>query len=103
MFDEETPWVYIFERGYYALFEDDTVFDQSDYDEVKQARDMNIDGFIRTPKEDLLDLGYYYSEPLITIFSSMVGPNLKHWVAQIKRIFDPNYTMNPGKLISLEK
>lgn len=103
MFDEETPWVYIFDRGYYALFEDDTVFDQSDYEEVKQARDMNIDGFIRTSKEDLLDLGYYYMEPVLTISSSWVGPNAKHWVAQIKQVFDPKYTMNPGKLIRPEE
>ena len=102
MFDEETPYVYIFERGYYALFEDDTVFDQSDYEEVKQARDMNIDGFIRTPKEDLLDLGYYYMEPVLTIFSPIVGPNAKHWVSQIKKVFDPEDTMNPGKLVRPE-
>ncbi|MFC1969537.1 FAD-binding oxidoreductase [Chloroflexota bacterium] len=102
MFDEETPYVYIFERGYYALFEDDTVFDQSDYEEVKQARDMNIDGFIRTPKEDQLDLGYYYMEPVLTIFSPVVGPNAKHWVSQIKKVFDPKDTMNPGKLVRPE-
>ena len=98
----ETPWIYIFERGYYALFEDDTVFNQADYEEVKQARDMNIDGFIRTPKEDLLDLGYYYMEPMLTIFSPMVGPNAKHWVSQIKKVFDPKDTMNPGKLVRPE-
>lgn len=102
-YDEETPWVYIFERGYYALFEDDTVFDQSDYEEVKQAKDMNVDGFIRTPRADLLDLGYYYMEPVLTIFNPMVGPNAKHWVAQIKQVFDPGNTMNPGKLIRLDK
>lgn len=103
MFDEETPYVYIFERGYYAFFENDTIFDQSDYEEVKAARDMNIDGFIRTAKEDLLDLGYYYMEPVLTISSQWVGPNAKHWVAQIKQIFDPKYTMNPGKLIRPEE
>jgi len=99
LFDEETPWVYVFERGYYALFEDDTVFDQSDYEEVKQARNMNVDGFIRTPRQDQLDLGYYYSEPIMSIFDDMVGPHLKSKVSLIKDIFDPRYTMNPGKLI----
>jgi len=103
MFDEETPYVYIFERGYYAFFEDDTVFDQSDYEEASSARDMNVDGFIRTAKTDLLDLGYYYMEPVLTIYSPVVGPNAKHWVAQIKHIFDPNDTMNPGKLVRLEE
>ena len=103
MFDEETPWIYIFERGYYAVFEDDTIFDQSNYEEVKQARDMNIDGFIRSPKKDGLDLGYYYMEPVISIFSPTVGPNVKHWVTEIKRVFDPKHTMNPGKLLRLEE
>jgi FAD/FMN-containing dehydrogenase len=103
MFDEETPYVYIFERGYYAFFEDDTIFDQSDYEEVKAARDMNIDGFIRTSPKDLLDLGYYYMEPVLTMSSKWVGPNAKHWVAQIKQVFDPKYTMNPGKLVRPEE
>ena len=103
MFDEETPYIYVFERGYYAVFEDDTVFDQSNLEEVKQARDMNVDGFVRTPKEDKLDLGYYYMEPVLSAYSSIVGPNLKHWVGQIKQVFDPKYTMNPGKLIRLEE
>jgi len=103
MFDEETPWIYIFERGYYAIFEDDTVFDQSDYEEVRQARDMNIEGFIRAPKKDGLDLGYYYMEPVISIFSPTVGPNVKRWVTEIKRVFDPKHTMNPGKLLRLEE
>ena len=102
LFDEETPWVYVFGRGYYTLFEDDTIFDMSNFEEVKQSRDINVEGFVHTPKEDKLDLGYYYMEPIITIFSPMVGPNLKHWVGEIKRVFDPNDTMNPGKLIRLE-
>jgi len=102
LFDEETPWIYVFERGYYAEFEDDTVFDQSNFEEVKESRNMNIDGFLRTPKEDHLDLGYYYMEPMLTVFSSTIGPNLKHWVSEIKRVFDPNDTMNPGKLVKLD-
>ena len=101
-FDEETPWVYVFERGYYALFEDDTIFDMADFEEVKQSRDMNVEGMVRATKQDKLDLGYYYMEPILSIFSPMVGPNLKHWVGKVKHIFDPNDTMNPGKLIRLE-
>ncbi len=98
--DEETPEIYVYDRGYFTINEADNYYDQSDIDEVTHARLQSKDAFISHTRED--KLGWYiHMEPLTTIFGPEVGPNFHLWLKRMKNIFDPNDIMNPEKLIRM--
>ncbi len=100
--DEETPELYVYDRGYNAIVETDNYYDQSSIEEITLAKKQTKDAFITHTKED--KLGWYiHMEPLTTIFGPTVGPNFHLWLRKIKNIFDPNNIMNPDKLISMKK
>ena len=100
--DEETPEVYVFARGYFCINETDNYYDQTDLEEVKNARLQAIDAFISHTKQD--KLGWFiYIEPLTSIFGPEIGPNFHLWLKKVKNIFDPNDIMNPNKLIEMRK
>jgi len=99
--DEETPEIYVYDRGYFSINETDNYYAQSDIEEVKSARRQTIDAFITHTKED--KLGWYiHVEPLTSIFGPEIGPNFHLWLKRVKNIFDPNDIMNPGKLINMQ-
>jgi FAD/FMN-containing dehydrogenase len=54
-----------------------------------------------SPKHDNLGM-MIQIEPGTTTLGSDYGPNQHLWLKEIKRVFDPNDTMNPGKLIKME-
>ncbi len=96
--DEESPEVYVYDRGYFCINETDNYYDQSSTVEVKSARRQTIEAFIRHTKED--ELGWYiHVEPLTSIFGPKIGPNFHLWLKRVKNLFDPNDIMNPEKLV----
>ncbi len=99
--DEETPEVYVYDRGYFSINETDNYYDQSDIEEVKNARRQTVDAFISQTKKD--KLGWYiHVEPLTSIFGPAIGPNFHLWLKRVKGIFDPEDIMNPDKLINMD-
>ena len=99
--DEETPEIYVYDRGYFTINEADNYYDQSDIDEVTNARLQSKEAFISHTRED--KLGWYiHMEPLTTIFGPEVGPNFHLWLKRVKNIFDPNDIMNPDKLVKMQ-
>jgi len=100
--DEETPEVYVYDRGYFSINETDNYYDQSDIEDVKNARLQTVEAFITHAKDD--KLGWYiHVEPLTSIFGPEIGPNFHLWLRRTKRIFDPNNIMNPDKLIKMQE
>ncbi len=100
--DEETPELYVYDRGYVTIVETDNYYDQSSVEEVNNARLQTKDAFITHTIKD--QLGWYiHMEPLTTIFGKSIGPNFNLWLKRIKNIFDPNNIMNPEKLIKMNK
>lgn len=98
--DEETPEIYVYDRGYFSINETDNYYDQADIDEIKNARRQSIDAFTSHSEED--QLGWYiHMEPLTSMFGPKVGPNFHLWLRRIKNIFDPKNIMNPEKLIKM--
>lgn len=101
LLDEEQPEVYVYERGYWTLLESDIYPDMSDLKEVEDARDQSYDAYFISPKYDNLGM-YIQIEPGTTFLRDDYGPNHHLWIQEIKRVFDPDDTMNPGKLIRME-
>ena len=100
--DEETPELYVYDRGYFSINETDNYYDQSSMDEIKNAKLQTKDAFIDHTIDD--QLGWFiHMEPLTTIFGPKIGPNFHHWLRRVKKIFDPNDTMNPEKTGHYEK
>jgi FAD/FMN-containing dehydrogenase len=100
--DEETPEVYVYDRGYFSLNETDTYYDQSDLEEVKNSRKQAVEAFISHTRED--KLGWYiHVEPVTSVFGPEIGPNFHLWLKRVKNIFDPNDIMNPEKLIKVDE
>jgi hypothetical protein len=100
--DEETPEVYVYDRGYFSINETDNYYDQSDIEEVKNARRQTVEAFISQTEKD--KLGWYiHVEPLTTIFGPSIGPNFHLWLKRVKHIFDPEDILNPNKLINMNK
>ena len=98
--DEETPELYVYDRGYFSIVETDNYYDQASMEEINNAKLQTKDAFISHTKKD--KLGYFiHMEPLTSIFGPEVGPNFHLWLKRIKNIFDPNDIMNPDKLISM--
>jgi len=97
--EDHTPFTYVIERGYYSGHETDTYFDQSDPKDIMKARNLAKEGFIiKTPVDGL---GWVcFLELITTIFGPKIGPNFNLLLKKIKKVFDPNSTMNPGKLVS---
>jgi len=97
IFDEEIPYVYPTDRGYYALYENDVYLDQSSEKMVREERELTKGGFIELTMEKRI--GYYFlPEPLVSIFGPVIGPNVHLWLKQIKEVLDPKDTMNPAKV-----
>ncbi|MCP4196220.1 MAG: FAD-binding oxidoreductase [Proteobacteria bacterium] len=100
LLDEETPEVYVYDRGYMTIVETDNYYDQSSPDEISAAKDQTKDAFITHTKKD--GLGWFINiEPLTTIFGPDIGPNFHLWLRRVKNIFDPRNIMNPDKLINM--
>lgn len=100
--DEETPELYVYDRGYSAIVETDNYYDQSSLEEIDAAKLQTKDAFITHTKED--QIGWYiHMEPLTSIFGPKIGPNFHVWLQRVKNIFDPNNIMNPDKLVSMPK
>ena len=99
--DEETPYVYVMDRGYYSVFETDTYFDQSKNNDVDQERELAKRGFIDLAMKSKLGF-LMLAEPLTTILGAQVGPNFHQLSINMKNVFDPKDTMNPGKLVSMK-
>ncbi|MFH1775232.1 MAG: FAD-binding oxidoreductase [Chloroflexota bacterium] len=100
--DEESPEVYVYDRGYFSINETDNYYAQWDVEEVKNARLQTIDAFIDHTRED--KLGWYiHVEPITSMFGPEIGPNFHLWLKRVKNIFDPNDIMNPGKLIQVKE
>jgi len=98
--DEETPFEYVYDRGYFCFHETDTYFDQSNIEEVKASREQAKEAFIDNYCTD--GLGWsLFMEPMTSILGPTVGPNFHIYLQKIKLIFDPNDTMNPGRLINM--
>jgi len=102
MLDEETPEVYVYDRGYFSINETDNYYDQADIDEVKNARLQTKEAFITHTKTDRLGW-FIHMEPLTSIFGPDIGPNFHLWLRRIKEIFDPNDIMNPDKLVKMNQ
>jgi len=101
LLDNETPYVYVADRGYFSLFETDTYYDQSDSKQVDDERELVKGGFITLTMN--CRLGFLmFPEPLASIFGSQVGPNFHLLSKNMKNVFDPNDTMNPAKLVTME-
>jgi hypothetical protein len=65
---------------------------------VELSRESAKDGFVSSTMGD--GLGWMFSiEPLTTILGPRMGPDHHLLLMMIKNIFDPDYVMNPGKLI----
>ena len=101
LLDEETPEVYVYDRGYFSINETDNYYDQADIGEVKNARLQTKDAFISHTKEDRLGW-FIHMEPLTSIFGPGIGPNFHLWLRRVKEIFDPNDIMNPDKLVKMK-
>jgi hypothetical protein len=101
MLDEEMPYAYVYDRGYWCFFETDTYYDQSSIEEVGASRESTKDGFLDGALKDGLGGGFYYFEPMTSVLAPKVGPNFPRWLKEIKKIFDPNDTMNPGRLVEM--
>ena len=100
--DEETPFVYVYDRGYFCIIETDSYFDQSIYDEVDNSRKIAKEGFVESGLKD--GLGWFsFIEPLTSIYGPHIGPDFHLILRKVKEIFDPKDTMNPGKLVKCEK
>ena len=100
LLDEETPEVYVYDRGYFSINETDNYYDQSNLEEINNARKQSIEAFVSHTRED--QLGWFiHMEPLTSMFGPEIGPNFHLWLKWVKRIFDPNNIMNPDKLIKL--
>lgn len=101
LLDEEMPEVYVYERGYWTLLESDIYPDMSDLTEVTNARDQSYDAYFTSPTYDNLGM-MIQIEPNTSALASDYGPNQHLWLQEIKRVFDPNDTMNPGKLVVMK-
>jgi len=98
--DEEMPEMYICDRGYWVIHETDTYYDQGDKEQVKDSRGQAKAAFVDYQKRD--GLGWYiFVEPLTTIHGPNIGPDFHLRLKDIKRVFDPKDTMNPGKLVNM--
>ena len=101
LLDEETPELYVYDRGYSAIVETDNYYDQASKFEVDSARLQTKDAFIDHTKKD--QLGWFiHMEPLTSIFGPKIGPDFHLWLKRVKKIFDPNDIMNPKKLINMD-
>ncbi len=102
LLDEETPEVYVYDRGYFSIGETDNYYDQADVEEVKNARLQTKEAFISHPRKD--KLGWFiHMEPLTSIYGPDIGPNFHLWLRKIKKIFDPNDIMNPDNLVRMDE
>ncbi len=100
--DEETPEVYVYDRGYFSINETDNYYDQSDIEDIKNARIQCKEAFITHTKKD--QLGWFINmEPGTSIFGPDIGPNFHLWLRRVKNIFDPNNIMNPDKLVRTDE
>jgi glycolate oxidase len=104
MIDEEMPWVYVHDRGYWALHETDSYFDQSDPAEAERSMKRVTTGLFRMVGEEGNETGWYVCglEPFTTLYGPKIGPDFHLVLQKVKRAFDPTDTMNPGKLVSME-
>ena len=103
MMDDEIPWVYIHDRGYWSLNETDSYFDQNDPKECERSMKRVTTGLFRMVSDDNNRTGWYLCglEPLTTLYGPKIGPDFHLMLKKIKKIFDPTDTMNPGKLVNM--
>lgn len=103
MMDEEIPWVYVHDRGYWQLSETDSYFDQNDPAECERTMNRVATGLFRMVSDENNRNSWYLCgvEPFTTLYGPKIGPNFHLMLKKIKKVFDPTDTMNPGKLINM--
>jgi hypothetical protein len=103
MMDDEIPFVYIHDRGYWQLSETDSYFDQNDPKECERSMNRVATGEFRMVTDENNRTSWYICgfEPFTTLYGPKIGPNFHLLLKKIKKVFDPLDTMNPGKLVKI--